>query len=122
MAQSYPPIAKTLVSLGWIATYPPPSKLDFQYLAAHFGLEATEEDITAPVAPPDVPLYSPESEKMSMSEQPSFPDQLTQILRPLGFPIRAGSDQNDDILKAVSQICRIIHAIEKVATTDETQV
>jgi hypothetical protein len=118
MAKCYPPIAKALVGLGWIASYPPPSKLDFQYLAAHFGIEATDEDCTAPGPPPDLPFFSPESAKVSVSEPVTFPEQLSQILRPLGFPIRAGKDQSGDILKAVAQICRIIHSIEKVATSE----
>jgi Leucine-rich repeat (LRR) protein len=112
-AQSYPPIAKHLVSAGWIVQYPPPSKADFRYLATQWGIAAEEEDFIAPVPPHPDDISQSTLENQDDGEPRALPEKLGALLRPLGFAIRSGLDLSSDVYHAVSLICDAIAQIEK---------
>ncbi|KAH0786675.1 hypothetical protein GPJ56_009418 [Histomonas meleagridis] len=108
MAESYPPIAKHLVISGWVTQYPPPSALDFHYLAEHFDISADDDQFISTLAPIAV-----ETTTTKPTESPqSFAEELASILRPIGFPIRCGKEMPNDIIDAVSQICDVVTKVE----------
>jgi len=118
LAQCYPPIAKHLVARGWIVEFPPPSKLDFKYLARQFRFESRDEDFTPAI--PAVDARPPEDE--SALEPATLADKLTDGLRPMGFPVRIGREQNRDILEAIAQMCDILAKVESVANPGSIQL
>lgn len=117
MAGCYPPIAKHLVSCGWIVQFPPPSELDFRYLADQFNINGRDDDFVMPPMPLDLDEQAPKSEEKDESDV-SFANKLANILRPLGFAIRCGPDMNSDIVKAVSRICDVVAKIEEAGIAD----
>ena len=117
MAGCYPPIAKHLVSCGWIVQFPPPSELDFRYLADQFNINGREEDFVMPPMPLDLEEHTGAGEENAEGDV-TFPNKLAGILRPLGFAIRCGPEMNSDIVKAVSRICQVVTKIEEAGLAD----
>jgi hypothetical protein len=114
MAQSYPPIAKALIGAGWVAQYPPPSEMDFRFLARTFDLNAEDRDFVAPVA---LPVPASRSPPGSPAREPArgagFPDRIAALLAELGFLIRTGERMEEDVVEAVGVLCRVVTKIEK---------
>jgi hypothetical protein len=110
MALAYPAVAKKLAEAGWIAEYPPPSDLDFRYLARQFGMTVQDIDFVPGTSPPPSPVKSepvnPEPER--------FSEKVAAILRPLGFGIRPGRNMVQDICNAVSRLCDVVVTVESL--------
>ena len=118
MAKAFPPVAKYLVNAGWVVSYPPPSDLDFHYLAEQFEIQAANEDFISPVPPISVPAATKQQENddtFVYDEDAPFTEQLASILRPLGFAIRIGPEVHDDIIRAVSTICDTVEKVEQMS-------
>ncbi|OHT07451.1 hypothetical protein TRFO_24350 [Tritrichomonas foetus] len=114
MVKSYPPIAKYLVNAGWVVTYPPPSELDFHYLAEQFDIKANNDDFIAPV-PAIASKALPEEEKIPTEDKDiPFTEQLASILRPLGFAVRCGPEIHGDIIRAISRMCETVEKVEQM--------
>jgi hypothetical protein len=110
-AQAFPPIAKHLVGSGWLVQYPPPSELDFRYLAEQFGIVGKDEDFVSKLGP--ITVFTDEKVPQKEKNRPiGFGEKIATILRPLGFGIRCGNDMNSDILKAITKICDVVEKIE----------
>lgn len=140
MAQCYPPIAKTLIDVGWILQYPPPSKDDFVYLAKQFNIKNTnKDDFIAQLPPPEKPVSpvqtpkkdedsaafsaNPNDQTQNESEiedDRSFCEKVAAILRPLGFAIRNGPDMVTDLTRSVQNICDVVKKIEDIDLEDHT--
>jgi hypothetical protein len=115
-AAAYPPIARPLVSAGWIVQYPP-SEVDFRYIASQLGISGSDADFKIPsslvkaVSPPPSP-----SKKEPEPEAPaSWAQRAAAILTPLGFPIRSGPEIGQDIVKAVTVLCNVVTKVESLA-------
>ena len=128
MAKSFPPIAKYLVNAGWVVSYPPPSTVDFRYLADQFEIQATDDDFIAQVPAielknnvediePDMQQRTVDGEEKELDYDESIPftEQLASILRPLGFAIRCGPEVHGDILRAISKMCETVDKVEKMS-------
>ena len=119
MAACYPPVAKYLVGCGWMAQFPPPSQLDFEYLAEEFEINAREEDFMMPPVPEDL------VEKFQKTQKPeetdTFSQKMAALLQPLGFAIRWGQEMNSDIIKAVRRICDTLALIEQSGEPQEDE-
>jgi hypothetical protein len=107
-----------LVACGWIVQYPPPSKLDFRYLAQQFKIRVKAEDLVAVLPAPDVEAPN---EEQPMNDSVTLADKISDILRPMGFAIRIGQKQNHDILNAVARMCKIATKIEAAVSPDSLQ-
>jgi Leucine-rich repeat (LRR) protein len=118
LAQSYPPIARHLVARGWIVQYPPPSKLDFKYLARQFKISVKAEDLVAVLPAPDAQA----PEEPPTNDSATLADKISDILRPMGFVVRIGQEHNNDILNAVAQMCKIAARIEAAANPDALEI
>jgi hypothetical protein len=115
-AQAYPPIARALISAGWMAVYPPPSESDFRYLAGQFEIECSEKDVIVPSPLPPRHTYSPPtSPGEAAGPAGRLSQRITAILRPLGFAIRNGPTMNTDIVDAVDTICAVVDKLEQMA-------
>lgn len=127
MAKSFPPIAKYLVNAGWVVSYPPPSDVDFRYLADQFEIQANDEDFIAQVPAidvknrtddiePDLQQKTLDGEKeFEYDESAPFTEQLASILRPLGFAIRCGPEIHGDILRSISKMCEAVQKVEEMS-------
>lgn len=112
-AACYPPIAKYLVSSGWIVSYPPPSKLDFRYIADQLNVPYTNEDLVSTNPIIDASQSGIQKDiSQSREETSAFNQKIASILRPLGFAIRCGPEMNEDIVNAVSNMCSVVAKIE----------
>jgi hypothetical protein len=115
MALSFPPIAKKLAEAGWIVQYPPPSDLDFQYLARQFGIRAQDTDYVPGASPPPSPVKADQQ-----SPEPGrFSERVAAILRPLGFGIRPGALMPQDICHAITRLCEVVKKVESLEENDE---
>jgi hypothetical protein len=116
MRDRYPPIARQLVSAGWIGQSPPPSEQDFRYLATEFGIAASPDDFVQPPQPPASPPPSPHG-----GVRPTrWGHRIAAILTPLGFAIRSGKEMHSDIVKAVTQMCDVVLKVEEVEQERES--
>jgi hypothetical protein len=124
MAQSYPPIAKSLIISGWVLQYPPPSEADLRFLAKTFELTPDERDFVLPATAPVPPSKSPPGSRGSPTSQgraPNFGERLAGILSELGFPVRPGDRMEGDIIEAVGVICQVVKKIEGLPAEDAAQ-
>lgn len=111
MAACFPPVAKYLVSCGWMVQFPPPSRQDFEYLADEFDINASEEDFAMPPLPLNLVGMTTLMDK-DVEPGKTFAQRMAALLEPLGFGIRRGPEMNGDILKAVRRICDTVAMIE----------
>ena len=119
-AQCYPPIAKRLIDNGWVLQFPPPSLLDFQYLAKKFKIKKlNDDDYKAPLPPPSEESAPTSPKKQVDPSTLSFGERVASILRPLGFAIRFGPNMNEDIVSAVETICNVVAKIEDIQNEEE---
>ncbi|KAK8894874.1 hypothetical protein M9Y10_023314 [Tritrichomonas musculus] len=127
MAKSFPPVAKYLVNAGWVVAYPPPSEFDFRYLADQFGIQATDDEFISPIPAIEIKNKSEELEsdlqqkttegenEFEYDDSIPFTEQLSSILRPLGFAIRCGPEVHGDILRAISRMCEAVQKVEEMS-------
>jgi hypothetical protein len=116
-AAAYPPIARTMVTRGWIVQYPPPSAANFQFLADEFANTGAAD--LGPQASPAKGSSTPTSPLKAEPEpeapvELSWPGKIAAVLVRLGFPIRSGPKMNQDIVKAVKQLCDVVIKVESL--------
>jgi hypothetical protein len=110
MAISFPPIARKLAAAGWMAQFPAPSELDFQYLARQFGIRAQDNDYVPGASPPTSPVKG----EQPPVESERFSEKVAAILRPLGFGIRPGKNMAQDICNAITRMCEVVQKVESL--------
>jgi hypothetical protein len=124
LSESYPPIAKQLVNVGWIVQYPPPSEADFRYLAGHFGVNGSDADFVLPPVTKSKTMSPPSSPpQRETGGQERWSQKVAGILASLGFPIRTGDEMHGDIIRAVTQLCDVVLKVESLEQehADEAQ-
>jgi hypothetical protein len=116
-AAAYPPAARDLVTRGWIVRSPPPSTAEFRFLADEFagdaGADSKPPSPSARLTPRSPP--TPTRERAEVS----WPAKLAAVLVALGFPVRSGREMNQDIVKAVKQLCDVAIKVESLAEPRE---
>jgi hypothetical protein len=103
-AAAYPPVARSLVTRGWIVQCPPPSAADFRFLADEL-----------PDADPAKGTSPSTAAETGSPVKTSWAAQLAAVLVALGFPIRSGGEMNQDIVRAVKLLCDVAIKIEGIA-------
>ena len=112
MSKEFPTFAKQLINAGWAVTYPPPSEMDFVYLANKFNVEI-------PTGATLTKSNCIDAHEENNYHVEGFNNEVAELLRQLGFPIRCGEKMNDDIIKSVSDMCDTVKKIEEMKIVDK---